>query len=119
MILTEGIKAKIEELYNITPDDVHGVSLGYKYKDGVNTGKIGLVFNVLKKQNINELKPSDVLPSIRTNGTYISTNIIEYSKDELKKYNNKLADYAETFPHMLDEFKKHYIRYSNFVSIYN
>ena len=25
------------------------------------------------------------------------------------KYKNKLADYAESFPHMLDEFKKHYI----------
>ena len=25
------------------------------------------------------------------------------------KYKNKLADYAESFPHMLDEFKKYYI----------
>lgn len=25
------------------------------------------------------------------------------------KYKNKLAEYAESFPHMLDEFKKHYI----------
>lgn len=31
------------------------------------------------------------------------------SSSNSKKYNNKLADYAESFPHMLDEFKKHYI----------
>ena len=31
------------------------------------------------------------------------------SSSNAKKYNNKLADYAESFPHMLDEFKKHYI----------
>jgi len=31
------------------------------------------------------------------------------SSSNAQKYNNKLADYAEMFPHMLDEFKKHYI----------
>lgn len=31
------------------------------------------------------------------------------SSSNANKYNNKLADYAESFPHMLDEFKKHYI----------
>ena len=31
------------------------------------------------------------------------------SSSNATKYNNKLADYAEMFPHMLDEFKKHYI----------
>lgn len=80
MILTEGMKAKIEELYNITPDDVHGVSLGYKYRDGVNTGRIGIVFNVIKKQNISDLKPSDVLPStITIDGVDMITDVVEAS----------------------------------------
>ena len=39
------------------------------------------------------------------------------SSSNAKKYNNKLADYAETFPHMLDEFKKHYIFFNKYPEV--
>ena len=48
MKLTDEIKNKIQELYDLTPDDVHGVSFGFKYTNNIDTGKVGIVFNVIK-----------------------------------------------------------------------
>jgi len=99
MRLTDNIKAKIEELYDITPDDVHGVSLGYKLKNGINTGQIGIVFNVIKKLNKNELKPSDILPStITVDGVDIVTDVIEETQIKLLScYPNLSATPLESF----------------------
>ena len=40
--------------------------------------------------------------------TELESRVREASSNAVK-YKNKLADYAESFPHMLDEFKKYYI----------
>lgn len=38
-----------------------------------------------------------------------SESRVREASSNTTKYKNKLADYAESFPHMLDEFKKYYI----------
>jgi SMC interacting uncharacterized protein involved in chromosome segregation len=40
--------------------------------------------------------------------TELESRVREASSNAVK-YKNKLADYVESFPHMLDEFKKYYI----------
>ena len=54
-------------------------------------GFYSLVFGSKKKEAIafTQWVTSEVLPSIRKNGTYISTKLLEYNKDELKGYYNK------------------------------
>ena len=78
MKLTDEIKNKIQELYDLTPDDVHGVSFGFKHTNNISTGKVGVVFNVIKKLNENELKTDEVLPkTIRVDGIDIVTDVVE------------------------------------------
>ena len=76
---------EISEIYNIIKnEDLQTIFIN-------ESGLYSLIL-ASKKEEAKKFKKwvtSEVLPSIRTNGTYISTNIIEYSKDELKKYNNK------------------------------
>jgi hypothetical protein len=54
-------------------------------------GFYSLVFGSKKKEAIafTQWVTSVVLPSIRKNGTYVSTKLLEYNKDELKNYYNK------------------------------
>ena len=54
-------------------------------------GFYSLVFGSKKKEAIafTQWVTSEVLPSIRKNGTYVSTKLLEYNKDELKGYYNK------------------------------
>jgi prophage antirepressor-like protein/transposase len=76
---------EISEIYNIIKnEDLQTIFIN-------ESGLYSLIL-ASKKEEAKKFKrwvTSEVLPSIRTQGTYISTNMIEYSKDELKKYNNK------------------------------
>ena len=73
---------------------------------------------------------SEVLPSIRKNGSYVSKKIVEYNKDEMKKYKNKdcvyilhikdnLYKYGKTSK-IEDRFYKHKqnLEYTNIEKIY-
>lgn len=73
---------------------------------------------------------SEVLPSIRKNGSYVSKKLVEYNKIELKKYNNKdcvyilhikdnLYKYGKTSK-IEDRFYKHKqnLEYTNIEKIY-
>ena len=64
MNLTPSIKGKIQELYDNTPESVHGVSLGYKYKNGQKTDKISIVFYVDKKLPPQQIPEGEMLPSV-------------------------------------------------------
>ena len=78
MELTNQLKKIIEELYNTTPENVHSVSLGYKYINNVKTDQIGIVFQVLEKKEKSQLSTTEILPSSINidNRTYI-TDVIE------------------------------------------
>jgi prophage antirepressor-like protein/transposase-like protein len=73
---------------------------------------------------------SEVLPSIRKNGSYISKKLVEYNKDEMKKYKNKdcvyilhikdnIYKYGKTSK-IEDRFYKHKqnLEYTNIEKIY-
>ena len=62
MIITNNIKQKIQELYNSTPENIHGVSLGYKYIGGAKTNLYSIVFNVDKKISLDMLSDADKIP---------------------------------------------------------
>ena len=55
------------------------------------SGLYSLIFGSKKKEAIafKQWVTSEVLPSIRRNGTYVSKKLLEYNKDELKNYYNK------------------------------
>jgi prophage antirepressor-like protein/predicted GIY-YIG superfamily endonuclease len=55
------------------------------------SGLYSLIFGSKKKEAIafKQWVTSEVPPSIRKNGTYVSKKLLEYNKDELKNYYNK------------------------------
>jgi hypothetical protein len=84
MQLTEELKKELEKLYRNTPDDIHGVSLGYKYKNGEKTEEIGIVFNVDKKLPESDLSEDKILPkSIRIGEQDIITDVREAPRAEM------------------------------------
>jgi len=78
MNLTDGIKSKIKELYDSTDENIHGVALGHKFKNGVKTDEISIVFRVVKKIPKDQLPSDKMLPSeIEVDGTKIKTDVQE------------------------------------------
>jgi len=78
MEITENLKKEIQRLYDNTAEDIHEVSFGYKYKNGIKTDQIGVVFGVDKKININDLSSDKVLPlTITVDGNTLITDVIE------------------------------------------
>lgn len=63
MILSNNLKNRIQELYNNTPDNIHSVSLGFKYKKNSRTNILSIVFYVHKKIPIDQLSIDTILPS--------------------------------------------------------
>jgi hypothetical protein len=78
MNLTDGIKSKIKELYDSTDENIHGVALGHKFKNGVKTDEISIVFRVIKKIPKDQLPSDKMLPSeIEVDGIKIKTDVKE------------------------------------------
>lgn len=78
MELTDAIKNEIKTLYEKTPESVHGVMLGYKNKNGEETGQIGIVFKVDKKLPISQIPQDQLLPStINVENQTIVTDVVE------------------------------------------
>lgn len=78
MNLNDRLKSKIKELYDATDDNVHGVSLGYKFKNGTKTGETSIVFRVLKKLPVDQVPSDKLLPSeIDLDGVKIKTDVQE------------------------------------------
>lgn len=78
MNLTESLKNQIEDLYNDTPENIHGVGLGYKYVNNQKTDTIGIIFKVYKKKSLSELTQNEILPSsIEIDNTSYVTDVIE------------------------------------------
>jgi hypothetical protein len=90
MKLDENIKKQIEEIFHKTDDNIHTVSIGYKYKNNIKTNEISLVFGVLEKKPLNDIPVDSILPSeIKLGDTIITTDVIQ--QDPIKT----LACYTE------------------------
>lgn len=84
MNLDKNLKQKIKNLYDVTDDNVHGVSLGYKFKDGVKTGEKSIVFKVLKKLPRDQVPSDKMLPTeVEVDGVKIKTDVQESSIPQL------------------------------------
>ena len=61
-MITEKIKIKINELFDLTPDNV-GVMYGKKMTNGEYTGENTIDFTTEKKIPLNEIPEGEVLPT--------------------------------------------------------
>jgi hypothetical protein len=93
MQLTEELKKELEKLYRDTPDNIHGVSLGHKYKNGLKTGQIGIVFDVEMKFSESDLSDDQILPkTINAGDQEYITDVKETPRAEM------LSCYCATTP---------------------
>lgn len=78
MHIDENLQLEIEKIYNTTPENIQGVSLGYKYKNNQRTNEIGIVFSVEKKKPIEELSENEIIPKkIKINNQEYVTDVRE------------------------------------------
>ena len=93
MQLTEELKKEIESLHANTADSIHGVSLGYKYKNGIKTNQIGIVFDVDKKLSESDLLTDQILTkTIKIGDQEYVTDVRETSRAEM------MACYCQVTP---------------------
>lgn len=80
-MLTDAILKEIQHQYDITEENVHSVGYGRKYKNGVDTGEIGIVYSVDKKIPKEEIPADQILPSnlVIDNKNYV-TDVIQLSR---------------------------------------
>lgn len=77
------IKQKIREAYESTPEYVHSVWLGRKYTNGQDTGRKCIVFCVDQKKPIDQVPPSELIPSEFTvGGIQVETDVQERQRIE-------------------------------------
>lgn len=77
-MLNNNLKLEIENLYNTTSENIHGVSLGYKYKNNQKTNEIGIIFSVQNKKPISELSEDEIIPmKIKINNQEYITDVKE------------------------------------------
>jgi hypothetical protein len=72
------LKTKIQDLFDTTPDSINSVSYGRKYKSGLETNDLCIVFGVDKKKRIEDLSQEEILPSeIIIDGKKYLTDVVE------------------------------------------
>lgn len=72
------LKTKIQDLFDSTPDSINSVSYGRKYKSGLETNDLCIVFGVDKKKRIEDLSQEEILPSeIIIDGKKYLTDVVE------------------------------------------
>ena len=72
------LQATIREWHAKTADDIHGVARGYKITNGVRTNELSIVFMVLHKRPLAELRPEEILPtSLVIDNETISTDVVQ------------------------------------------
>ena len=74
----EIIQIKTQELFNSTPDYVHGVGFGRKQINGQDTDELSIIFSVLEKKPLSEIPENERLPStVNINGIDYKTDVIQ------------------------------------------
>jgi hypothetical protein len=105
-MLTDAILKEIQHQYDITEENVHSVGYGRKYKNGVDTGEIGIVYSVDKKIPKEEIPSDQLLPNNLNidNKNYI-TDVIEMPRAQKLAscwnygYNGGSVDAVNVLPH--------------------
>ena len=106
MSLDNDLKSTIEKWYLSTPEDVHGVSYGFKIKGNSETNLASIVFKVDKKKPLSELKPEEIIPkTINVNGREYQTDVIEAERPKMltcfpNASTNPTASYLSTDPNV-------------------
>jgi hypothetical protein len=78
MNINDKIKSEINHLYEKTSENIHSVSVGYKYINNKKTDQIGIIFKVYKKESLDNLSEDEILPnSIEIDGNNYITDVIE------------------------------------------
>jgi hypothetical protein len=86
------LKTKIQDLFDTTPDSINSVSYGRKYKSGLETNDLCIVFGVDKKKRIEDLSQEEILPSeIIIDGKKYLTDVVEKIRPTLVTCNNYSA----------------------------
>lgn len=81
MNINSQLKDKIQELYDNTPENIHGVALGKKQKNGQDTGKTSIVFYVDKKIPKDQIPEGETIPStIMVDGSVVETDVQEAAR---------------------------------------
>jgi hypothetical protein len=80
----ENISSKTQELYDSTPKNIVLVGYGRKFKDGVMTSDMSIVFGVTEKKPISEIPSSELIPSeIEVDGENLLTDVVEWQIPKL------------------------------------
>ena len=97
---------EINNQYEITEDNVLSVGYGRKYKNGVDTGELGIVYFVDKKIPKDQLTPDQILPdSLIIDGKKYSTDVNQIGKIKPLAgcwnygYNGGAVDSTNVLPH--------------------
>jgi hypothetical protein len=97
---------EIQNQYDITEDNVHSVGYGRKYKNGVDTGELAIVYSVDKKIPKDQLPPDQILPdSLIIDGKKYYTDIVEAKRIKPLAscwgygFNNGSVDATNVLPH--------------------
>jgi hypothetical protein len=80
----ETITSKTQELYDSTPENIVAVGYGRKFKDGVMTSDMSIVFGVTEKKPLSEIPSSELIPSeIEVDGENLLTDVVEWQIPKL------------------------------------
>jgi len=97
---------EIDNQYEITEDNVLSVGYGRKYKNGVDTGELGIVYFVDKKIPKDQLTPDQILPdSLTIDGKKYPTDVTQIGKIKPLAgcwnygYNGGSVDQTNVLPH--------------------
>jgi hypothetical protein len=84
MNINAQLKDRIQDLYDSTPENVHGVAVSKKYKNGQDTGRFSIVFYVDKKLPRDQIPEGEMLPStIMVDGSSVDTDVQEAARSTL------------------------------------
>ena len=96
----EKLKYAMEHWYSKTPDSIHGVARGYKTTNGVRTNELCVVFMVVQKKPLAELKQEEILPSsLVIDNETIKTDVVQMARFQTASH-QKVVTWQEGLEYM-------------------
>lgn len=98
------LQESLKDLYNNSPNNVIGLSLGFKYVNNEKTDIISIVYFVTNKLPLDQISPDQIIPSsLDIDGTNYTTDVIETDEPVAAScYSSSDSDVTrlqtETFP---------------------
>jgi len=88
----KNLQKTIEKLYATTPESIVSVGYGLKKVNGKSTKDKAIVYGVRQKKPINELDPSEIIPThIDIDGELVPTDVVE-NKGQFRALSNCFAE---------------------------